>query len=74
MWEKWEQQYTDHLPLHYNGLHFYVTNYNISIHQTTLAGSDIAKPYQFISNHKAKIISFFIWQRGAWKNMFEVKN
>ena len=74
MWEKWEQQYTDHLPLHFNGLHFYVTNYNTSIHQTILAGPDTAKPYQFISNHKAKIISFLIWPRRACKNMFEVKN
>ena len=48
-------------------------NYNNSIHQTTSTCKNKAKPYQFISNHKVKIITFFIWPRGASENMFEVK-
>ena len=36
-------------------------NYNTSFHQTTSVCKNKAKPYQFISNNKAKIITFFIW-------------
>ena len=32
-----------------------------------------AKPYQFISNQRAKIVTFFIWPRGASENIVEVK-
>ena len=46
---------------------------NTSIHQTTSACKNKAKPYQFIPNHKAKIITFSLWPRGAFLNMFEVK-
>ena len=47
---------------------------NTSIHQTTSACKNKAKPYQFIPNHKAKITTFFISLRGASENMFEVKH
>ena len=33
-------------------------NYKISIHQIT--GKNKAKPYQYISNHKAKFLTFLI--------------
>ena len=34
-------------------------NYNTSFHQTTSVCKNKAKPYQFISNNKAKIITLF---------------
>ena len=47
---------------------------NISIYQTISACKNKAKPHQSIPNHKTKIITFFIWPRGASENMFEVKH
>ena len=72
MWEKWEQRYSDHLPLHFDDLNLYVNEHK-SIHQATSAFKNKAKSYQLISNHKTRIITFFIWPRGASQNMFEVK-
>ena len=72
MWEEWEQQYSDHLPLHFNDSALTRLNYNISIHQT--ACKNKAKLYQCISNHKAKFIAFFIWPRGTLGNIFKVKS
>ena len=74
MWEKWEQRYSDHLPLHFNDLKFMWLNYNTSIHQATSVCKNKAKLYQFISNHKVKIVTFSVWPRGASENMFEVKD
>ena len=45
---------------------------NTSIHKT--ASKNKAKPYQSISAHKAKLITFFIWPIGASENIFEVKS
>ena len=72
MWEKWEQRYSDHLPLHFNDLNLYVNEHK-AIHQATSACKNKTKPYQLISNYKTKIITFFIWPRGASENMFEGK-
>ena len=71
MWEKWEQRYSDHLPLHFNSLNLYV-NEHTSIHQTTSACKNKAKPYKFMSNYKQR--SQIIWPRGASENMFEFKH
>ena len=68
MWEKWEHNYIL-LASTYMWL-----NYNKSIHQIISASKNKAKPYQIISNDKAKIITFFIWRRGASENMFEMKH
>ena len=68
MWEKWEHNYIL-LASTYIWL-----NYNKSIHQIISASKNKAKPYQIISNDKAKIITFFIWRRGASENMFEMKH
>ena len=48
--------------------------YITSIHQTASVCKNTAKPYQFISSYKAKIIAYFLWPRGALENMFEVKD
>ena len=64
MWEEREQRYTDHLTPQFNDL-------NISIHQK--ACKNKSKPYQCISNQKAKFI-FFIWPRGTLENIFKVKS
>ena len=45
-------------------------NEHTSIHQTTSACKNKAKPY---IKSQAKIITFFIWPRGVSENMFEVK-
>ena len=65
---------TIHLPLHFNGLNLYVTELYTSIHQTASACKQKAKPYQCISNHRAKIITLFIWPRGVSVDIFEVKH
>ena len=64
MWEEREQRYTDHLTPQFNDL-------NISIHQK--ACKNKSKPYQCISDQKAKFI-FFIWPRGTLENIFKVKS
>ena len=48
--------------------------FNTSIHQTTSACKNKAKPHQSIPNHKVKIITFFIWTWGTSENMLEVKH
>ena len=48
-------------------------NYNTSIHEAASACKNKAKPYQCISNHKAKILTFLIWPRVSSENIFEVK-
>ena len=42
-------------------------NFNTSIYQT-------AKPYQCISNDKAKLITYFTWPRGASEKKIKVKS
>ena len=54
MWEKWEERYSDCLPYILIAL-----TCNTSIHQTTSACKNKAKRFQFIPNHKAKIITLF---------------
>ena len=46
-------------------------NCNISIYQTVWKNK--AAPYQFISNHKIKFITFFILPRGTLENIIKVK-
>ena len=53
-----------HLPPHFNDL-------NISIHQA--AYKIKAKPYEYISNHKAKFLTFVIWARETLENIFKVE-
>ena len=72
MGEEREQRYPDHLLPHFNGLILTRLNYNISIHQT--ASKNKAKPYQRISNHKAKFMTFFTWPRGTLENIFKIKS
>ena len=48
-------------------------NYNISIDKGAPTCKNKTKPYQCISNHKARIITFFVWPQVASENMFEVK-
>ena len=64
MWEELEQRYSDHLPPHFNDL-------NISIHQT--ACKNKAKPYEYVSNYKAKFVTFVIWARETLENIFKVE-
>ena len=68
MLEKWQQLY-NLLASTYIWL-----DCNESIHQIRSACKDKAKPYQLISNGTAKIITFFMWRRGASENMLEVKH
>ena len=70
MWEEWEQRYSNHLPPHFNDLSLNETKYNISIYQT--AWKNKAKPYQCISNHKAKLITFFNLPGGTLEIIFKV--
>ena len=53
MWEKWEQRYSNHLTLHFNGLNLY-KNEHTSVLQTISACKNTAKPYVFVSNHKRR--------------------
>ena len=70
---KYEKNESNDIRITYHCIYMWL-NYNTSIHQTTTACKNKAKPYQFLSNHKAKVVTFFIWSRGASENLFEVKH
>ena len=69
MWERWEQRYSDHLPLDFNSLHLYHLNSsnNMSMLEQSKATSIHIKSQSVDHN-------FFIGPRGASENMFEVKH
>ena len=46
--------------------------HNISICQISCTNK--AKPYQYMLDQKAKLITFFIWPRGTLENIFKVES
>lgn len=72
MWEVWEQQCCDQLPLQFNSFIKILILINISVHEK--AYKNIDEPYRNILNQEANRITFFIWSLGASENIFEFKS